>query len=157
MSVADNLLTDVIERAPWSRFGVRNVGWASGWARDLVVKYGVRPGSSTLAVGGLSGGNQQKVILARVLDRKPSLLVVANPTRGLDIGAGQWVWATLRTLRDEGCAILLLSGDVEELRQLADRILVFFRGTISGEIGPHLATSERLGLLMGGAKQADAA
>ena len=60
-------------------------------------------------------------------------------------------------LRDEGCAILLLSGDVEELRQIADRILVFFRGTISGELAPHEVTSEHLGLLMGGAKQADAA
>jgi general nucleoside transport system ATP-binding protein len=157
MSVADNLVTDVLERPPWSQFGVRNVAWASGWARDLVVKYGVRPASPKLPIAGLSGGNQQKVILARVLDRKPRLLVVANPTRGLDIGASQWVWATLRTLRDEGCAVLMLSGDVEELRQLADRILVFFRGTISGELAPHDATSERLGLLMGGAKQANAA
>ena len=157
MSVADNLVTDVIERPPWSHFGVRNIRWLTGWAQKLVITYGVRPANSKLAVGGLSGGNQQKVILARVLDRKPSLLVVANPTRGLDIGASQWVWSTLKMLRDEGCAILLLSGDVEELRQMADRILVFFRGTISGELAPHEATSEHLGLLMGGAKQADAA
>ena len=151
------MVTDVIERPPWSHFGVRNIRWLTGWAQKLVITYGVRPANSKLAVGGLSGGNQQKVILARVLDRKPSLLVVANPTRGLDIGASQWVWSTLKMLRDEGCAILLLSGDVEELRQMADRILVFFRGTISGELAPHEATSEHLGLLMGGAKQADAA
>jgi general nucleoside transport system ATP-binding protein len=157
MSVADNLVTDVIERQPWSHFGVRNMRWLASWARNLVITYGVQPANSRLAIGDLSGGNQQKVILARVLDRKPSLLVVANPTRGLDIGATQWVWSTLRMLRDEGCAILLLSGDVEELRQMADRILVFFRGTISGELAPHEATSEQLGLLMGGAKQANAA
>jgi general nucleoside transport system ATP-binding protein len=156
MSVADNLVTDVIERSPWSRFGLRNMPWLSAWARGLVLKYGVRPASATLAVGMLSGGNQQKVILARVLDRKPNLLVVANPTRGLDIGASQWVWSTLKKLREDEAAILLWSGDVEELRQLADRILVFFRGTVSGELSPHEASSERLGLLMGGAKQANA-
>jgi simple sugar transport system ATP-binding protein len=105
----------------------------------------------------LSGGNQQKVILARVLDRTPDLLVVANPTRGLDIGATQWVWSTLKKLRDQNSAILLWSGDIEELRQLADRILVFFRGTVSGELAPHEANAERLGLLMGGATKANAA
>ena len=157
MSVADNLVADVIERRPWSRFGLRNMRWLSQWARGLVRKFGVRPASTTIAAGMLSGGNQQKVILARVLDRRPNLVVVANPTRGLDIGASQSVWTTLRMLRAENAAILLWSGDVEELRQLADRILVIFRGTVSGELAPHEASAERLGLLMGGARQANAA
>jgi general nucleoside transport system ATP-binding protein len=157
MSVADNLVADVIERQPWSRFGLRNMRWLTQWARELVRKFGVRPVSTMIAAGMLSGGNQQKVILARVLDRRPDLVVVANPSRGLDIGASQSVWTTLKQLRAENSAILLWSSDVEELRQLADRILVIFRGTVSGELGPNEANSERLGLLMGGARQANAA
>jgi simple sugar transport system ATP-binding protein len=157
MSVADNLVADVIERQPWSRFGLRNIRLLTKWAGDLVRKFDVRPPSTTIAAGMLSGGNQQKVILARVLDRRPNLVVVANPTRGLDIGASQSVWTTLNNLRAENTAILLWSSDVEELRQLADRILVVFRGIVSGELAPHEANSERLGLLMGGARQTDAA
>src|SRR4026209_1900917 len=106
--------------------------------------------------GGLSGGNQQKVILAREIDRNPKVLIAAQPTRGLDVGAIEFVHRRLGDERDEGRAVLLVSLELEEILSLSDRILVIFEGAIVGEFPPSV-TEEELGVAMtGGARKAAA-
>jgi ABC-type uncharacterized transport system ATPase subunit len=151
MSVADNLNFEVLERRGMSRFGLRRFQASARHASRLIERYRIQPPRPDTAAQNLSGGNQQKLILARVLDRNPRLLIVCNPSRGLDVGATAWVWDSVRRVRNENGAVLLLSGDLDEIRSLSDRILVFFRGGVSGELSPDEASSERLGLLMGGA------
>jgi simple sugar transport system ATP-binding protein len=98
----------------------------------------------------LSGGNVQKVLLARALARNPRVLVAAQPTRGLDIGAYRYVHAQLKELRDTGAGVLVISEDLDELHGLCDRIAVLFRGELVGQLPAEDATSERLGVLMTG-------
>jgi len=98
----------------------------------------------------LSGGNAQKVVVARELAEVPQLLIAAQPTRGLDVGATQFVHSELLRLRAAGTAILLISADLDELLALADRFLVIFEGRLVGELMPIEATRERLGILMTG-------
>ena len=157
MTVADNLGLEVLEGRDFARLGFRRMAAASRHARRLMEEYDVQPPMLGLAAERLSGGNQQKLILARVLDRNPRLLVICNPTRGLDVGAARWVWDSIRRNRNEGGTVVLMSSDLEEVRALSDRILVFFRGTISGEIAAADASADRLGLLMGGAGSTHAA
>jgi general nucleoside transport system ATP-binding protein len=116
----------------------------------------VRGGGPQTRAGGLSGGNQQKVILAREIDRNPSVLVAAQPTRGLDVGAIEFVHRRLVEERDEGRAILLVSLELDEILSLSDRILVIFEGELVGEFGPD-ASEEELGVAMtGGGRKAAA-
>jgi simple sugar transport system ATP-binding protein len=102
-------------------------------------------------VGSLSGGNVQKVLLARVLMREPKVIVVAQPTRGLDVGAAEYIHRQLLERRAVGAGVLLVSEDLEELLALCDRILVLFEGRVTGALAAAEATPERLGLLMTGA------
>ena len=101
-------------------------------------------------IGTLSGGNLQKVILARVLSRKPKLLVVSQPTRGLDVAATEYVRQQLLEQRERGAAVLLVSEDLDELLLLADRLVVLYEGRIVGEVAAGEAEPEQLGLLMAG-------
>jgi ABC-type uncharacterized transport system ATPase subunit len=96
-------------------------------------KYDIRCQSNEQEIRSLSGGNQQKVILARELEARPDLLVAVHPTRGLDIGATRYVRDAMIAARDEGCAVLLISADFDEVLQMSDRILVMFEGKIMGE------------------------
>ncbi|MFO7571766.1 MAG: heme ABC transporter ATP-binding protein, partial [Gaiellaceae bacterium] len=107
----------------------------------------VRGGDPETPAGSLSGGNQQKVILAREIDRDPRVLVAAQPTRGLDVGAIEFVHRRLIEERDSGRAILLVSLELEEILSLSDRILVLYEGAVVAEFGPD-ATSDELGLAM---------
>jgi simple sugar transport system ATP-binding protein len=157
MSVQDNLTFEVVERPSVSRFGLRLPGASRARALRLVREFGIQPPDPRRLAGMLSGGNQQKAIVGRVVDRRPRLLVVANPSRGLDIGATRWVWDNIRRARSDGHAVVLLSSDLDEVRLLADRILVFFRGAVSGELTPETATSQALGMLMGGSEASHAA
>ena len=109
----------------------------------------MRGGSPLTPGGSLSGGNQQKVVLAREIDRNPSVLIAAQPTRGLDVGAIEFVHRRLVEERDEGRGILLVSLELEEILSLSDRILVMYEGEIVGEFPPS-ATEEELGLAMTG-------
>jgi simple sugar transport system ATP-binding protein len=111
--------------------------------------YDIRPGDGALATSVFSGGNQQKIVLARELDRSPDLLLVGQPTRGVDIGAIEFIHRRLVALRDSGRAILLISVELDEILALADRILVMFDGLIVGEL-PANADERTIGLLMGG-------
>jgi ABC-type uncharacterized transport system ATPase subunit len=147
MSVEDNL---VLEDVPsYTRRGMLDRAAIRAHAEAMIERFDIRarPGDP---VATLSGGNMQKVLLARALSRRPRVLVVAQPTRGLDIGAYRYVHGRLRELRDDGAGVLLISEDLDELHALCDRIAVLFRGRIVGELPAAEATSERLGVMMTG-------
>ncbi|MDQ3256497.1 MAG: heme ABC transporter ATP-binding protein, partial [Acidobacteriota bacterium] len=121
--------------------------------RRIIKDYDVRPANPDLAARALSGGNQQKLIIGREFDIHPKLLLVAQPTRGVDIGAIEFIHRQIVALRDEGCAILLVSAELEEVTALADRLLVIHQGRIVGEVDPRQATGEEIGLMMTGGKR----
>jgi simple sugar transport system ATP-binding protein len=125
-------------------------------ARTLLQEFDVRGGGPQTKASGLSGGNQQKVVLAREIDRNPRVLIAAQPTRGLDVGAIEFVHRRLVEERSEGRGILLVSLELEEILSLADRILVIYEGEIVGEFPPS-ATEEELGVAMTGGGRREAA
>jgi simple sugar transport system ATP-binding protein len=119
-------------------------------AQRLISDFDVRPANPDLPARSLSGGNQQKLIIGREFDLNPKLLLVAQPTRGVDIGAIEFIHRKLVALRDAGCAVLLISAELEEVTALADRLLIIHEGRIVGEVDPKTATTEEIGLLMTG-------
>jgi simple sugar transport system ATP-binding protein len=125
----------------------------SGHCRQLMENFDVRPRDPYLRSANLSGGNQQKLILARELERRPDILLVGQPTRGVDIGAIEFIHRQLREYRDAGCAILLVSVELEEVMSLADRILVMFEGRIVGQVDGRAADERTLGLMMANAHE----
>lgn len=121
-------------------------------AQEIIKDFDVRPPNPELPARALSGGNQQKLIIGREFDLHPKLLLVAQPTRGVDIGAIEFIHRKLVALRDGGCAILLVSAELEEVTALADRLLIIHEGKIVGEVDPKTATTEEIGLLMTGGR-----
>ncbi|MFL6198966.1 MAG: ABC transporter ATP-binding protein [Thermoanaerobaculia bacterium] len=119
-------------------------------ALRLVKQFDVRPPNPDLPARALSGGNQQKLILGRELDLHPKVLLVAQPTRGVDIGAIEFIHRQIVALRDAGCAVLLVSAELEEVTALADRLLVLHQGKIAGEVDPARTPATEIGLLMTG-------
>src|SRR6266496_1955669 len=117
-------------------------------ATEIIEKFDVRPANASLPARALSGGNQQKLIIGREFDVKPKLLLVSQPTRGVDIGAIEFIHRKIVGLRDAGCAVLLVSAELEEVTSLADRLLIIHEGRIAGEVDPKRATIEEIGLLM---------
>jgi general nucleoside transport system ATP-binding protein len=153
-SLAENIALHDYDKAPSARFGwlfpKRLIKRAVGLLREFDVRGG---GPLTLA-SSLSGGNQQKVVIAREVSRNPKLLIAAQPTRGLDVGAIEYVHRRLVAERDEGHAILLISLELDEVLSLADRVLVIYEGQIAGEHGADV-TEEQIGLeMLGAGKQA---
>jgi len=114
--------------------------------------YDIRPPNPRLRMSAFSGGNQQKLVLAREIDADPKVLLIGQPTRGVDIGAIEFIHKQLIALRDAGKALLLVSVELEEILGLADRILVLNSGEIVGEMAQQDATEERLGLMMAGVR-----
>ena len=119
-------------------------------ARQIIKDFDVRPPNPDLSARSLSGGNQQKLIIGREFDLRPKLILISQPTRGVDIGAIEFIHRKLVALRDEGCAVLLVSAELEEVTALADRLLVIHDGHVVGEVDPRVATPEEIGLLMTG-------
>jgi simple sugar transport system ATP-binding protein len=117
-------------------------------ANEIIDQFDVRPRNADLPARALSGGNQQKLIIGREYHVRPKVLLVSQPTRGVDIGAIEFIHRQLVSLRDQGCAILLVSAELEEVTSLADRLLIFHDGRIAGEVDPKVATLEEIGLLM---------
>jgi simple sugar transport system ATP-binding protein len=115
---------------------------------EIIERFDVRPPNAALPAKSLSGGNQQKLIIGREFHVAPKLLLVSQPTRGVDIGAIEFIHRKLVGLRDAGCAVLLVSAELEEVTSLADRLLVIHEGKIAGEVDPKVATLEEIGLLM---------
>ena len=120
----------------------------------LIEQYDVRSGQgSATIVRSMSGGNQQKAIIAREMDRDPDLLVAVQPTRGLDVGAIEYIHRQIVAERDKGKAVLLVSLELDEVMNLSDRILVMYEGEIVGEFDPKTTTVQELGLYMAGARK----
>ena len=120
--------------------------------RRAMAEYDLRPPDPRLRLGAFSGGNQQKLVLAREIEAGPRVLLVGQPTRGVDIGAIEFIHRRLVALRDAGKAVLLVSVELDEILGLADRILVMAGGEIMGELPRAEATEEKLGLLMAGVR-----
>jgi len=125
-------------------------------AKDKIAKYDIRPADSRLKTANFSGGNQQKIVLAREMEQDPGVLIDGQPTRGVDVGAIEFIHKRLIAMRDQGKAVLVVSVELDEIRSLSDRILVMFAGRIVGERGPE-ATEGELGLLMAGVEHQEAA
>jgi simple sugar transport system ATP-binding protein len=123
---------------------------ARAQARERIEKFDIRPTNERLRTANFSGGNQQKIVLAREMERNPDVLIVGQPTRGVDIGAIEFIHNQIIKMRDAGKAILLVSVELDEIRSLSDRILVMFDGHIVGEADPVTATEGDLGLMMAG-------
>ena len=126
-------------------------------AAERIKQFDIRPTNPRLKTASFSGGNQQKIVLAREMGRNPEVLVVGQPTRGVDIGAIEFIHNQIVKMRDAGKAILLISVELDEIRSLSDRILVMFDGHIVGEADPAVATEGELGLMMAGIAQKEAA
>ena len=123
---------------------------------EKMARFDVRPPDPRLAAKSFSGGNQQKIVLAREIERNPDLLLIGQPTRGVDIGAIEFIHQQIVALRDQGKAILLVSVELEEILSLSDRIAVMFDGKIMGERMPQDTDEKELGLLMAGMTTAPA-
>jgi simple sugar transport system ATP-binding protein len=146
-SLAENLALREYRRAPLSRFGLLSPKRMERQAQPLLDEYDVRGGEPATPAGSLSGGNQQKCVIARELAEDPQVTVAAQPTRGLDVGAIEFVHRQLLEQRDAGRGVLLVSLELEEIRSLADRVLVIYEGRIVAEFPPD-ATDEELGVAM---------
>ena len=156
-TLTENLALSSFRRPPNSRGGFLNLRAMLSRARKLLKEFDVRGGTPTTPAFALSGGNQQKVVLAREIDGDPKVLIAAQPTRGLDVGAIEFVHRRLIEQRDAGRAVFLVSLELEEILSLSDRILVIYEGRIVGEFPP-TATEEELGLAMtGGGREGVAA
>jgi simple sugar transport system ATP-binding protein len=156
MTVAENSILGRQSDAEFCGPVFSRTGAIDAHARDLVKKFDIRPPSVEAHVGTFSGGNQQKVVVGRELAGAPRILLIAQPTRGVDIGAIEIIHAAIRAARDRGAAILLVSSDLDELLALSDRVVVIFRGRIVGEVDPRAATATEIGLLMTGGKGVEA-
>jgi simple sugar transport system ATP-binding protein len=155
-NLAENLVLHDYGKEPFSHFGWVNPRRWIRWARNLLKEFDVRGGGPSTRGGSLSGGNQQKVVVAREVSRDPSLLIAAQPTRGLDVGAIEFVHRRLVEQRDAGKAVLLVSLELEEVLSLADRILVLYEGRIAGEFPPEVS-EEEVGIAMTGGRRREAA
>ena len=149
-TVAENLILREHDQEPFSRNGFLNLKRIYEHSAKLITDYNVKTPSQETTAGSLSGGNIQKLVLAREISRKPSTLIAAQPTRGLDIGAMEYVHLRLLEQREEGTATMLISEDLDEIMAMADRIAVLFEGEVMGVIDRADATPEKLGLLMAG-------
>ena len=152
-SVAQNMILGIHYRSPYVRhmlLDVINFGPIKEKAQRLLQEFDIRPPDQENPAGNLSGGNQQKVIVAREFDQNPKLLIAAQPTRGIDVGSIEFIHQRLLQARDDGKAILLVSADLEEILSLSDRIAVMYGGQIVGILDPAEATEARLGLMMTG-------
>ncbi len=151
-SVADNLMLNTYYEPPFSRGPQIQFGTLYDYAERLVKEFDIRTPSVHLAAQNLSGGNQQKVIVAREFSRPIKLLIAAQPTRGLDVGSIEYIHRRVVEKRDEGTAVLLVSVELDEIMALSDRIAVMYEGHIVGTMDADKVTREELGLLMAGAQ-----
>jgi simple sugar transport system ATP-binding protein len=148
--VADNLVLSTYYRSPFAR-GIRIIGaQIEEQAKKLVKQFDIRTPSIWTSAGSLSGGNQQKIIVAREFSRPIKLLVASQPTRGIDVGSIEFIHRSIIQQRDSGVAVLLVSAELDEVLALSDRIAVMYKGTILALLPRAEATRERLGLLMAG-------
>lgn len=156
MTLAENIGIQTYYQEPYSKMGVLNYAEINEHARELIQEFDVRTVNELVAAKALSGGNQQKAIIAREVSRDPDLLIVANPTRGLDVGAIEFIHKRLIEQRDKLKAVLLISFELEEILNVSDRIAVIHAGKIVGIVDPNETSEKELGLLMAGYSLGDA-
>ena len=155
-TLEQNMVLQRFQEPQFEKAGFINNAAVREYADELIDKFDVRSGQGAVTVArSMSGGNQQKAIIAREIDRDKPLIVAVQPTRGLDVGAIEYIHSQLVSERDKGKAILLVSLELDEVMSLSDRILVMFEGKIVGEFDPKKITVQELGLYMAGAKRAD--
>ena len=147
-SVAENLIIKEYDKEPYAEKRLLNLQNIKKHAQDMIKKYGIKTPTDTVKVSTLSGGNQQKVIIARELDSEPILDIACHPTRGLDMGAVSGVHDVLMKERERGAAVLFVSAELQEILALSDRIIVLFRGEIMGEVDGDTADAFTIGQLM---------
>jgi simple sugar transport system ATP-binding protein len=152
-TVAENMILRDHDKEPFARNGFLILRVIGEFADKLIRNFQVKTPSHDTKAKSLSGGNIQKVVVARELSREPRVLVAAQPTRGVDIGATEYIHSLLLTQRQQGIAILLISEDLDEILALSDRIAVIYEGQIMGVVDSDEATPEQLGLLMAGVKE----
>ncbi len=149
-SIADNLVLNVYHQKPFARGMVRRARAIAEHARQAMQTFDIRAPNLSTAAGSLSGGKQQKMVVARELGRPLQLLIAAQPTRGLDVGAIAFLHQQLINKRDEGCAVLLVSAELDEILALSDRMAVMYQGKLLATVEAHAASRESLGRLMAG-------
>ena len=153
-TLADNMVLQRYWQPEFQNHGFIKKNAVLQYAERLIKQYDVRSGQGPATIArSMSGGNQQKAILAREVDKDPQLLVAVQPTRGLDVGAIEYIHKQIVAERDKGRAVLLVSLELDEVMNLSDRILVIYEGEIVGEFDPKKTTVEELGLYMAGAKK----
>jgi simple sugar transport system ATP-binding protein len=153
ISIADNMIVDTYYREPLSRNWFLNVRQIGQFAQSLIKRFNIMAPGSSVAMSSLSGGNMQKVVLARELVHEPDLLIAAQPTRGVDVGAIEYIHQQLLDLRDRNHGVLLVSAELDEILILADRILVMYEGEIVGEFKADDVDENELGMYMAGARR----
>lgn len=152
-SIGENISLQTYYQRPYSKFGLMNMKNIYQKAKRIIAEYDVRTPSEYTEARALSGGNQQKAIIGREVDRNPDLLIAAQPTRGLDVGAIEFVHKRLIEQRDSGKAVLLISFELDEIINVSDKIAVIFEGSIIAIVDPKETTEQELGLLMAGSTQ----
>lgn len=149
-SISENMVLETYYKHPYSKSGFIDRKTVDRHAEELVEQFDVRTPSIYTKARSLSGGNQQKAIIAREIDKNPDLLIAAQPTRGLDVGAIEFVHRQLIEQRDKGKAVLLISFELDEIMNVSDRIAVIYEGRIVGEVRPQDTNDQELGLMMAG-------
>jgi len=150
MSIIENMSAIKLRRSPLSKYGILAKDKMREMAEELIKKFDVRPPNPSNLASALSGGNAQKVVVAREVDADGKLLITAQPSRGVDIGAIEFIQSVLNDEKNKGKGILLVSADLEEILRLSDRIYVMYEGRITGSMSAEDATREKVGLLMMG-------
>lgn len=154
--IGENMVLQTYYKKPFSKNGILNFKEIYRKAKTLISEFDVRTPSEYTLARALSGGNQQKAIIGREVDRNPDLLIAAQPTRGLDVGAIEFIHKRLIEQRDNGKAVLLISFELDEIMNVSDRIAVIYEGKIIAIVDPKETTEQELGLLMAGSKRKEA-
>jgi simple sugar transport system ATP-binding protein len=155
-SVAENLMLVDSDKPEVVRFGFLRRGSVRARAKELVAMFDVRTPGIDTPTRNLSGGNIQKLILARELSRQPKVLLVAQPTRGIDVSAARYIHDRLREEAAKGIAVVIISEDLDEVITLSNRVVVMYEGAIIGEADPRTTTREAVGLMMAGISERQA-
>ena len=150
MMISENIALQTYYKEPHSKNGILNYSNITSYAKKLMEEFDVRAASEIVPAAALSGGNQQKAIIAREIDRDPDLLIVSQPTRGLDVGAIEYIHKRLIEERDNGKAVLVVSFELDEILNVSDRIAVIHDGKIQGIVSPETTNKQELGVLMAG-------
>ncbi|HGK8680885.1 ABC transporter ATP-binding protein [Streptococcus pneumoniae] len=150
MMISENIALQTYYKEPHSKNGILNYSNITSYAKKLMEEFDVRAASELVPAAALSGGNQQKAIIAREIDRDPDLFIVSQPTRGLDVGAIEYIHKRLIEERDNGKAVLVVSFELDEILNVSDRIAVIHDGKIQGIVSPETTNKQELGVLMAG-------